>query len=365
MCAVVACTVAGCAKRGRAPAPRPQEPPVGYAYTAVLMGHHPLQPALEDLERAVEMMGGERWPSVPGMLGSKFETVAFPGPYGRPSGLGQMAELRSRWLERHAEVGLVEGEFSEDLAARLEWEREQARQRVEEALSRARAGETRRLAQLQARLVREQQERLNNLPLDLSASEAEVARRAEAERKRIWAAIHAQVAAEKEASGARLAELEERLQGEAEDRVSAAEQAARDTVRQRAEEMARAGEALRAEMADEMGQAWAHEGGGAEDVAAEPTEANLRLSAAERMREEAEAAGREAAWRQQERLARAQARLRRQLKRSTEIAALAVAQRRNLRLELLPGGARRGSDMTELIAAELDELWNAAHRSRS
>jgi hypothetical protein len=335
---------------------------VGYAYTAVLMRHHPLHAALEDLDWAIETMGGELGRSAPAMVGGRFETVAFPAPYGRPSGLGQMEELRSRWREQQAELGGVVGDFSQDLAARLAWERQQARQQVEEALSRARAGETRRLAQLQARLVREQQERLNNLELDLSVSEAEVARRAEAERQRIWAAIHAQVAAEKQASSGRLAELEQRLQRAAEDRISAAQEAAQETVRQRAAEMALAGEALRAEMADEMEQPWAAEAGRFEEVVAEPTEANLRLSAAESMRQEAEAAGRQGAWRQQERLARAQGRLRRQLKHSTEIAALAVAQRRHLLLELLPGGARRGSDMTELIAAELDELWNAARR---
>ena len=159
-------------------------------------------------------------------------------------------------------------------------------------------------------------------------------------------------------------ELERRLGEEAATRLGAAKQAGLDATRQRKEEMQRAGEALHGEMAEAMGGEWAAEIGSVQSREVDPTQANARLATVEQMRDGAEAARERTICRQLERLARAQARLQRMIKSRTEVRALAVAQRRNLDLELLPGGVHRGRDMTEVIAAELDQLWRAADRRR-
>ncbi len=385
LCAAVGCLAGGCGKRDSAPRAAPVERRVGYAYTAVLIGHHPLYGVLEHLDWAVEerRLEAGSWEleaaNGEALFDSELPYALDPSallvPDWRPPGRGRMDELRSRWMAGYPRPGAATGELSQDLAAVIEWEREQARQRVEDALAGAQARETRRLAQLRARLVREQQERLANLPLDLSAPEAEVLREAERERKLIWDTIHAQMAAETEVGEQRLAGIEQRLKAEAEARMSAAEQAAREVTARREAEMQRTGEALRAEMtheiegADEAVPRAAADAGTstpgrdrAELGATQRGEANARLGAASRMREEAHAARDRAVSRQLHRLAQARGRLQRQLKRSTEIAALAVAERQNLELALLPGDAPRGNDMTQLIGAELDGFWNAAYR---
>ncbi len=359
---VVACLVGGCARREVVRPTAPAEPEVGYAYTAVLMEHHPLYQALAKLDWTIQMLASDKWAAPPVTFERRAEAVLSLEPYTRPPDYGGMTDLRARWLSQYGQMEPFGVGLSRDLLAGIEWQREQARQHVQDALADARAQASRELAQLQARLVRDQQERLNNLELDLSAPEAEVALRASRERERVWQMIREQVAAEKEASEKRLAALERRLEAEAAARLSTAEQAGRDVMRQRAGEMQRVGDALHAEMTDAMRHERAQETGSVRPRRVEPTEANARLATAEQMRDEATAAREETVLRQLERLRRAEARLQGKVKRSTEVRALAVAQRRNLDVQLLPGGARRGRDMTEAIAADLDKLWNAAHR---
>jgi len=326
------------------------------------MAHHPLYGALRNLQWAAQMLATDRWPGPAVSFDIKDRAALSLEAYRQPLDFAGMGEPRTRWLERYAAAGQPPSGYSRDLLAGIEWERQQTRERVEAALAKARAQTARQLAQLEARLVRDQQERLINAELDLSTPEAEVQRRAERERERVWRAIREQVAAEREACEKRLAEFERSLEAEATAHLEAVERARRAVMQERAAEMQGAGEALQSDMAEAMGAEWVVGAGPAADYQVDASEANTRLSAADRTRRQAEADREQTIRRQLARVTQMQARLREKIRTGTEIAALAVAQRREVKLELMPGGARRGRDMTAAIAAELDNLWHTANR---
>ena len=357
---VVGCNVAlvasGCGRQGTVVDRAPIKPGSGYAYTAVLMATHPLYETLARLEMAAETLGEDQTPTALGLLGPALEPVTLTEAAVYSPDPAALQSWESWWREQYT-GSLDRGEgLPRDLLAGLEWEREQARQQVDQSMLEAEAQLTRRLARLRARLVKEQQERLNNLELDLSSPESAVLEAAQAERQRIWDAIELRLALERERGEGDLAELRRRLEAEAGDRVAAARARAEERVQMRAEQMATAGVELHDEMGGEIGDlSWGTLAPQALSVGAE--QANARLGEGEQSREAAEQARSAALQRQRMQLLVAEARLRNRLKSDTEIWATAVARRYDVQLQLIPGGRRDGRDMTGTIAVELRRVW--------
>ena len=64
-------------------------------------------------------------------------------------------------------------------------------------------------------------------------------------------------------------------------------------------------------------------------------------------------------------MAQAIARLRAQITEGTESAAQVVAYRNGIALQVIPGGTRRGSDVTQFIADKLEDFWAVSGSKRS
>lgn len=353
--AFAAACLGSCAPRERAVV-QPKERAEGYAYTAVLMSKHPLSPALAELELALDQLREDEWEPVLEPIDDRFADLALLESFALADPQERLAQLTQDW-RRGYETAQVRPEGTEaDLRARIDWERRQARRRVQERMRQARAMEARQLAKLRASLVRKYEERLTNLGIQIEMGEN--AEAAEAERQDVWDTIEARVQQQGKVAEQTLAELERQLETEAEQRIAEAEARAEETMLARAGEMQQAGEQMYGRMADQMSLDWPQPPADVQ-VTIAPGEANERLAEAEVSREQAMAARRDAAARQRERLLRAINSLRRQIKRSTEAAAKVVAYRDGIDLQLLPGGTARGRNMTQSIGERLEAFWSA------
>jgi hypothetical protein len=233
-------------------------------------------------------------------------------------------------------------------------------------MARARSAESRRLAQLRARLVEKYQERLTNLSIQATIRDDEAAA-AERERERVWQVIEAEIDAARQACQEQLDEMEARLREEADERVARARQRAEVASAEREATMRSAGGQLYDDMTAQMQQPWpepaTEQTTATAEVGAGP--ANQRLGEMTGTREAAESARQQAIARQRERMQRALGRLRAQIKASTETAAKVVAYRNGIRLKTLPGERREGRDVTQLVADELEDFWTVAGEQRS
>jgi hypothetical protein len=339
----------------------------GYAYTAMLVSRHPLWGALRDLEAAVDDLGDEEWDPILRPIDDRFEDVAFLESYALSDPEPRMAALRSDWRADYPPLALPETHLAEDLQARITWERQQAERAVERRMARARSAESRRLAQLRARLVEKYQERLTNLSIQATIRDDEAAAAAERERERVWQVIEAEIDAARQACQEQLDEMEARLREEADERVARARQRAEVVSAEREATMRSAGGQLYDEMTAQMQQPWpepaTEQTTATAEVSAGP--ANQRLGEMTSTREAAESARQQAIARQRERMQRALGRLRAQIKASTETAAKVVAYRNGIRLQTLPGERREGRDVTQLVADELEDFWTVAGEQRS
>jgi hypothetical protein len=282
------------------------------------------------------------------------ETLAYGADPAR------LAQWRQWWEARYTDADeLADGDLPRDLWAGLEWEREQARKQVAQRMATAEMELSRHLAKVRAGLVRQMQERLNNLELDLTGRESDVLKAAGEERERIWASINHQVELARESGEGDLVRLRAQLEAEAVERASEARREAEETARARAEQVARAGETLHEEMAGEL-EASQWQSPAAAELVSDPSEANRRLASGADALAQAQATRRDVAETQRMQVRAAGARLRAKLKRETEVWAIAVARRNDVQLQLLPGGRSEGRDMTDAIAAELELVWRGA-----
>lgn len=356
--------LAGCSRGPRTPWRAPELRP-GYAYTAVLMAQHPLYGALADLETSLADLGDGEWGPVLPPLDTRFAAVLMAQSLVVDDPAGRIAALREDWRGAYPALELPGDALSQDLQARIAWERRQAESEVAERMAEARSEESRRLARLRAALVRQYQERLTNLRIDETLGDAAAAERAVAERERVWAVIEAELAAERAAGEELLAEVEQRLRVEAAERISAVQERADGVEAGRSQAMQAAGADLYDEMIAAMSAPWPEPAVDEMQVMVEPTAANRRLEAAEGSRQEAEVARREVAEQQRLSLLRAMGRLRQQMKSETETAARVVAHDEGIDLRLLPGRAPHGEDVTSSMARQLAAFWSGAGRRRS
>ncbi|MGC9317964.1 MAG: hypothetical protein ACP5KN_08015 [Armatimonadota bacterium] len=359
------CVGAGCGPRTAREMPRPGERREGYAYTAMLMARHPLYDALGELETALEELGDGDWRPVLEPIDARFEQMALMESMAFADPSERLVDLSRQWRESYPAVAIDPEKLAADLQTRIDWEREQAHRHVAERMAEAEAAQSRRIAQLRARLVRQQQERLINLGITVNSADPEVAKQAERERERVWDTIEAQVGIQRQSGEEALAELREQLQAEAQRRVDAAVERARATMAGREAEMRAAGSELHAEMGDEMFRPWQGPAQTEVMVQSDPSAANAGLDAAEMSRAQAKQAREEAAQVQRRRLFSAIGRLRSQIKSGTERAARVVAYRQGIDLQLLPGGSARGEDMTGIISQHLEAFWSVSEDRRS
>lgn len=352
--------LAGC---GHEPVERtgtvPDEIVDGYAYTAVLVSRHPLWGALRDLEAALVELDADEWEPVLPPIDDRFVEIAFIESYALGDAGPRMAALRGGWRDAYPPLLLPTEGLGQDLRARIDWEQRQADQMIARQMAQARSAESRRLAQLRVRLVEQYQERLTNLSIQATIREGEAAERARAQRDQVWEIIEAEVEATREACEERLGELEARLRRQAAARVEEARVRAKAVAEDRAVQMRGAGAGLYEEMIGRMERPWPQPEGdeaiASAQMQAEP--ANRRLEQIDLSREAAEAARREKAGEQRERMAASLGRLRSTVAAGTETAAKVVAYRNGIRLETLPGGRPQGRDVTDLIAGELEDFW--------
>ncbi|MFW5866393.1 MAG: hypothetical protein ACOCX2_01165 [Armatimonadota bacterium] len=343
-------------------APPPAEMVDGYAYTAMLMSRHPLWGSLRDLEDALEELGDEEWdPPLP-PVEDRFEDIALIESYALGDPEPRITDLRANWRANYPPLRLPADGLAEDLQARISWEAEQAERMVQRRMARARAAESRRLAQLRASLVEKYQERLTNLSIQAEVRQDEAADAAVRERERVWQVIEAEVEATREACERQLAELEATLREDAAGRVAQARERAGQISAQREGTMQAAGAELYDEMIAQMQGPWSRQSGEEQAVSAEmeAEPANRRLGEIEMSREAAETARREKIAEQRERIREALGRMRAKIRASTETAAKVVAYRNGIRLQTIPGERREGDDVTQVVADELEDFWTVA-----
>lgn len=359
------CITTGCGPRTARSIPRPRERREGYAYTAMLMVRHPLYEALGELESALEELADGDWQPVLEPIGARFEQMALAESFAFADPSQRLVHLRRGWRESYPQVEIDPENLAADLQTRIQWERQQARRYVAERMADAEAAESRRIAQLRARMVRQQQERLLNLGIEAASADQQLSEQAQRERQRVWDAIEAQVEAERRAGQEALAELREQLQAEAQQGVDDALEDARAIMAGRETEMRTAGSELHAEMAQEMSRPWQGVAQAEVMVESDPSAANAALREADSLRVQAEQAREEAAELQRRRLHSAIGRLRAQIKSGTERAARVVAYREGIDLQLLPGGSARGENVTGIIAQRLEAFWSVSEDRRS
>jgi hypothetical protein len=340
----------------------------GYAYTAMLVSRHPLWPALRDLEDALAELDDDQWDPVLAPIDQRFADIAFIESYALADAEPRMTALRRDWRADYPPLLLPTDGLAEDLEARIEWEREQADRMVERRLAEARSAQSRQLAQLRARLVEKYQERLTNLSIEATIREDDAARAAaRKKREQVWQLIEAEIKATREACEDQIAELEAELRARADERVAEARLRAQDASAQREETMRAAGVELYDEMIDQMQQPWrqpdAEQTSAEAEMGAGP--ANARLDEIGATREAAEAARQAKIEEQRERMRAALGRLRAKIQAGTETAAKVVAYRNGIRLQAIPGGTRQGTDVTDVIADELETFWTVGGGQRS
>ncbi len=355
------CVLAGC---GREPAARPVrvpgEPVDGYAWTARLVSRHPLWGALQSLEKTLDELADDEWEPALAPINRRFSDVAFIESFALADPGPRIAALKDDWRADYPPLMLPENGLSPDLQTRIDWEQERAEGAIQDRLAQARSLESRRLARMRAELVEYYQERLTNLSIDATIRDDEAAAAAAAERQRVWAIIETEMDTARREGEQQLADLAARLGEDAQARVERARERARAIGAERETTMRRAGGDLYDHMIAQMQQSWPMPEAGevSADIGAEP--ANARVDEIGFSREAAEAARGEKMVQQREQMAEAIGRLRAQIKTGTETAAEVVAYRNGIRLQVLPGGTRRGSDVTGLIAEELEDFWAAS-----
>ncbi len=360
------CALAGC---GREASERPGHMPGatvdGYAWTARLVARHPLWGALQNLERALDELGDDEWTPALAPIDHRFTDVAFLESFALEDPAPRITALRHEWRTDYPPLMLRTEGLAQDLQARIDWEREQAERAVLERMSEARSAESRRLARKQAELVQYYQERLTNLSIEATIRDDEAAAAAEAERGRVRAIIETEMDNARKAGEQQLADLEAQLREQAQTRVESAQERARTISAERGQTMRAAGAEVYDRMIAQMQQPLPMPDAGEVSAGAGAEPASARLDQLGLSREAAEAARRQKIVQQRAEMANAIGRLRAQIKSETETAAEVVAYRNGIRLQVLPGGTPRGSDVTSLVADELGQFWAAGGGKRS
>lgn len=351
------CCLSGCGKRVVLAFSPPEAKREGYVYVAQLINEHPLYPQYQRLEAEIAALRRTQRralfvkPVVPEM-----PEVFFPAPEYPEDFAAQWAERRQEWeltlLPDRPAVSAEE--LAADLQAELQWQRRQilrwaaAEWAQKEALAQAAVAEARAAA------LRARQEALNNAGLNLQLPRREAQQAAEAERQRLWAEIEAETQKAREEAARRLEAEQAQLEALVRERIEAVEAKARQRMEKRTEIFLKSGSESRAQMSKEM--AWATEEPGfagaywQPSVAFQPENYQASIQPLQRAEQRVRAA-------QADRLARARARLSKQLWEATALAVLRIAGLQGWRIYFPPEEPARGRNLTEQIRPELRRMY--------
>lgn len=184
------------AQIGHAPRPPGRE---GHVYIAPLMQEHPLYPVLRSLDEEIAFLRGDstlRMPLMPDLSITSPRGMILSLQPLQPFPTSSFAAHRARWYKEATRIQEAPRptELAADLQAQLDWLQRRLNNEALRRISRLRSAEERRLAELRAKAVRERQEALYNIPLDLQLPDREAMARAEEYRRELWRQIEDEVA---------------------------------------------------------------------------------------------------------------------------------------------------------------------------
>jgi hypothetical protein len=330
----------------------------GFAYVAILAAEHPLYGELARLERATSRPSGVALRN-PIAQPPASERTLIGGVIAQSYPTPALTEQRKAWEENTGmQLPTDLSTLAPDLQSRLAWERRQIRDRTVTALRSAEADQSRRLAKAREQAIRQRQERLNNLGLDLSITEAESGAQAQAERERILAEVEQVVASERAAADQETAKLRARLRAEEQAGIIEAERRMLRRMAQRVEAPITSTEPFREAMREWLGAidkpAWVRD-----QAVSIPSQEGPRLVSEAAQAWSATAGRMDEAGRQQtERLRARRAVLAREIAQDTRAAALRVARERHIDVTFPPLEPAAGRDVTPELRRALHQLWH-------
>lgn len=331
----------------------------GHVYIARLLSEHPLYPQYQRLAQEIASLQKPcMLPTTPPVfleLGELF----LPGPRPPRFPLEQFELRRAEWRLTLLPVPPTSlAALDEDLLAELRWSKTQAEERAAAQIRLLESQAQAQVADVRAEAVRRHQEALNNVGLDLTATDREAREARDAaeqvERQRLWAEIEQEVAAARTVSGRALAASQQQIEQDLQAQLKDLETDAWQRVEKRREIFVKSGSEIRTRMSKAMtppqplslsqGLSWQPTGAGG---AIAPEVTGL-LQREQRLRQ-AQAAL----------LIAKRADLAVQIERGVELAVRRVAGLESIRLTVPPLQAAKGSDLTESLRPTLRQMFQS------
>lgn len=333
-----------------------RSPRLAHVYTARLMNEHPLYEQYRRLEQEIAAL---RRPCVVPTLSPLFldmGELVISGPEPPQFPLAQFDEDRREW-----ELTLLPpptpppSDLAPDLAARLRWAEARARERTQEQLAQIRSQQDSIVAEVRAAAVRERQEALNNVGLDLTIKEADLPEANQRERRRLWAEIEAEVSASRASANEKIEAARQRLTQEQDRAIAQSEAELRALMRKRSEISLKSGSETKSRMSNaitppqppsmQQQVTWSPQASVASAAALQPSVPALRD--ADRRLRLAQAA----------RLAAQRARLGSEILEAVAVASQRLAGLQGMTLQFPPGEQAAGRDVTEQIRPQLRQMY--------
>lgn len=353
-------TILTCHGCGRKSAPAVsfsgRQPRVAHVYTARLMSEHPLYEQYRRLEQEIAAL--RRPCVVPALspLSLDMGELIIPGPEPPSFPLGQFDEGRREWqLTLIPPPAPLTSELAPDLAARLRWAEARARERTREQLAEVQSREDAIVARVRAQAVRDRQEALNNVGLDLTIKEGEVRATIQRERQRLWDEIEAEVSAARTAADEKIEAERQRLARDEARTKAQSEAELRALMRKRLEISVKSGSETKTRMSNAMTPpqlppmqqqvTWSPQVSVASAAALQPSVP--ALTASDRRLRLGQAAS----------LAEQRARLGAEILEAVAVAAQRIASLQGMSLTFPPGERAAGSDVTEQIRPQLRQMY--------
>ncbi|MEN6642990.1 MAG: hypothetical protein ABFE08_11130 [Armatimonadia bacterium] len=354
---IISLTCHGCGRKSAPAVSFSGRPPrVAHVFTARLMNEHPLYEQYRRLEQEIAAL---RRPCVVPALSPLFLDMGeliIPGPEPPSFPLEQFTERRHDW-----ELTLLPpptpppSDLAPDLAARLRWAEARAKEQTSEQLAAVRNEQDSIVAAVRAKAVRDRQEALNNVGLDLTIKEADLPEATERERRRLWAEIEAEVSAARAAADQRIKAARQRLVQQEARGVAESEAEIRGLMRKRLEISLKSGSETKSRMSNAITPpqappmqrqvAWSPQVSIASAAALRPSVP--ALAASDQRLRMAQAA----------RLAAQRAKLGSEILEAVAVASQRLAGLQGMTLSFPPGERAAGRDVTEQIRPQLRQMY--------
>jgi hypothetical protein len=329
----------------------------GHVYIARLLSEHPLYPQYQRLAQEIASLQKPCvLPTTPPVfleLGELF----LPGPQPPRFPLEQFELRRAEWRLTLVPVQPASlAALDADLLAELRWSKTQAEERASAQVMLLESREDARVAEVRAEAVRRHQEALNNVGLNLTATDREARDARDAaeqqERRRLWTEIEQEVAAARAAADQTMAASRQQIDDDLQAQLRDLEAEAWQRVEKRREIFVKSGSEIRTRMSNAMtppepmslsqGLSW-QPGGAGGAIAPEVTGL---LQREQRLRQAQKAL-----------LVAKRADLAVQIERGVELAVRRLAGLEGIRLTVPPLQAAEGSDMTESLRPAVRKMF--------